>query len=713
VERRPPSGTTGRARWLGVLLAALVLVPAVVAGAAVDETSMVSRTTAGDPADGPSGPGVVASADGRYVVFESTADNLSDADNDAFVNIFLRDREAGTTELVSRATGAVGAGADADSTSPAISPEGRYVAFESRATNLGDPDGDLDVFLRDLETDTTTVVSAGADGNSGDPSLSGGADFVAFESDANSLSDQDNDAVINVFRYDRTAGTTSLVSRPAVGTAAADGNSSDPSISSNGQRVAFSSDADNLFNDDRDVFTNVYVAEPRFRSLTHISRTATSGSEDHPANGRSIEPALSADGAHVAFVSTATNLAGGVGLPQVFLRGLSSRDTRLVSRGDGTLGAMAETTAGAPSISGDGRLVSFVTAAANLGEPGLLQNDESAIAGSDAFVRDMAWEDTILMSRQSGPGGAPLAADTHAAALAPGGSLLALVSGPDVLARELAWRDPPVAEPLPEGPGHGGHGEDGGHGGDGGHTDAGGHGADHGSAAGDGAGHGHGAGGAHFSLKLGGLAADRMLGTPLHDKLCGGAGNDVIVLGGGPDVGYGGPCGPVEPPTVTKASWWRDLRASWRHAGDKDAAPKTGPGANDNDRISGRGGDDALFGGPGSDRLVGGSGADFLSGGSGHDRLVGGPGRDRIEAGGGSDSINSADGRRELVDCGFGRDTVKADRRDVLSGCERVKIVRRKAKKDLPELLPECPGGGHACHEDGGTVVLSGARRGG
>jgi hypothetical protein len=217
----------------------------------------------------------------------------------------------------------------------------------------------------------------------------------------------------------------------------------------------------------------------------------------------------------------------------------------------------------------------------------------------------------------------------------------------------------------------------------------------------------------HYTLKQGGVAADRMLGTPLHDKLCGGGGNDVISLGGGPDVGYGGDCGPVEPPTVTKSGWWRTLPGLWRRAGSLDAAPKTGPGVNDNDRLTGGKGDDVLFGGAGADRIVGGSGADYLSGGSGRDRLVGGPGRNRIDAGGGSDSINSANGVRELVDCGFGRDTVTADRKDTLSGCERVKLVRRKSKKDPFELLPECPGGGHECHKDGTTEVLRGAGRGG
>ena len=182
------------------------------------------------------------------------------------------------------------------------------------------------------------------------------------------------------------------------------------------------------------------------------------------------------------------------------------------------------------------------------------------------------------------------------------------VVGPTVFARRVAWPAPPVVGPdlgdnshchgLP------GCGEN--HGPDGhmdGHGDA--HAADaHGHAAN---GHGHGAGG-HFLLRLGGAVADRLFGTPLHDKFCGGGGNDVISLDGGPDVGYGGDCGPLEPPMVTKSGWWRTLPALWRHAGDVDAAPKSGPGVNDNDRLTGGKGDDALFGGTGADRLVGGSG---------------------------------------------------------------------------------------------------------
>jgi Tol biopolymer transport system component len=718
-----------RAPAVAALALAVLLIPAFVAGAAVDDTSFVSVTNDSMLANGPSGPGVVVSQDGRYVVFESTADNLSGADNDSVVNLYVRDRQTGRTELVSRATGAAGAAADADSANPAISPgSGRYVAFESGAANLSDADLDpqSDVFLRDLEADTTTLISRApggvpADGDSGDPSLSNEAEVIAFESRATNLSDLDNDTptVTDVYTYDRTSGTMTLVSRPKVSTAPADGSSFDPSISASGRRVAFASDADNLDNDDRDLFTNVYVAEPRFRLLIHASRTATVGSEHHPANGRSTDPALSLDGAHVAFVSTATNLAGGVGLAQVFVRELSANNTKLVSRADGTSGAMAATAAGSPSISSDGRLVSFVTTAANLGEPGVLATDARvpSILGSDAYVRDMAWDNTILISRSSGAGGGPLERDTYAAALAPAGGLLAFVydlktwessPAPDdplqrpvdvllrsVLARELSWRDPPVYVPPPDTGGH--------HGGDGGHTDTGDHSAGgHGGSAAGGHG-GHSAGVSHFTLKLGSGLADRLLGTPLHDKLCGGNGDDVISLGGGPDVGYGGACGPLSPPVTDARSWWRAVF-------DDGVPPR---GADGDDSLKGGTGDDALWGGAGGDRLVGGSGNDYLSGGSGDDRLVGGPGRNRIEAGAGSDSVNSANGVREMVDCGFARDRVTADPRDILSGCERVKRVRRKKKKDPIELLPECPGGGHACHEDGGTVVLSGTRRGG
>jgi hypothetical protein len=604
------------------------------------------------------------------------------------------------------------------------------------------------VFVRDLVDGTTSLVSQSTDGSpangdSGDPSISAKGAVVAFESRATNLSDLDHDAYTDVFIRTRENGATRLISRPGspgpglpAPNEPANGSSYDPSLSYTGTRLAFVSDADNLFADDRDLYSNVYVSiiQPAFTFLSHVSRTSRTGVEDHPANGNSTSPVISAspaeDGKYVAFVSTATNLAGGVGLPQVFRRNLSGNSTDLVSRADGPGGAMGAAAASSPSISTDGRLVAFATASANLGEVGVPASTDvrPPLTGSDVFVRDMAWESTFLMSRESGAGGEAFGSDSTSGALAGSGTLVAFVTDlkigeepstdpelppldilqPTVFARELEWRAPPVYVPPPDDNSHHGGGD--GHGGEtAGHGGAG---HDAAGTAGHGAG-GHGAGGAHYLLRLGGATPDRLFGTPLHDKLCGGGGNDMISLGGGPDVGYGGACGPVEPPTVTRSAWWRDIDTRWRQADGGARAKTTVTGPTDNDRLSGGKGDDALYGGAGDDRLVGGTGRDLLSGGSGRDRLVGGPGRNRFYGGGGKDSISSANGVRDVVDCGFGRDSVTADRRDMLSGCERVRLVRRKSKKDLVELLPECPGGGHDCHSGSDTVVLSKARRAG
>ena len=168
-------------RLVGVVTVALVATigPAVPAKAAPNDLTLISR------ASGPTGPaandhadGASVSADGRFVVFVSGADNLSVEDNDGVANVFVRDRQAGTTTFVSRANGATGVGADADSTGPTISADGRYVAFASTAGNLSNEDGDScpqlwggtmpcsDVFVRDLQSGTTTLVSR-ADGMTG------------------------------------------------------------------------------------------------------------------------------------------------------------------------------------------------------------------------------------------------------------------------------------------------------------------------------------------------------------------------------------------------------------------------------------------------------------------------------------------------------------------------------------------------------------------
>jgi hypothetical protein len=149
----------------------------------------------------------VLSADGRYVAFRSAASNLVAGDTNAVQDVFVRDRQAGTTTRVSLASD--GTQADALSDEPAISADGRYVAFISEATNLvaGDTNALADVFRHDTQTGTTIRVSLStsgvqADGRSDDPALNGDGRLVAWESEATNLVAGDTNAKQDIFVRD-------------------------------------------------------------------------------------------------------------------------------------------------------------------------------------------------------------------------------------------------------------------------------------------------------------------------------------------------------------------------------------------------------------------------------------------------------------------------------------------------------------------------------
>jgi Tol biopolymer transport system component len=137
-----------------------------------DTTVLVSRQSATDGGAGADGDSFypALSGDGRYVAFQSAADNLSESDNDGVANIFLRDMSSGTTVLVSRQSAADGgAGGELNSYVPSVSAHGRYVAFWSYAHNLSSADRDTgfignvaDVFVRDMRTDTLILASRGS-----------------------------------------------------------------------------------------------------------------------------------------------------------------------------------------------------------------------------------------------------------------------------------------------------------------------------------------------------------------------------------------------------------------------------------------------------------------------------------------------------------------------------------------------------------------------
>src|SRR5688572_14148618 len=187
--------TIGRAVGVGALVA-LVALMAIPAAAGQGATRLVSQTSGGDPANGDSFDGGV-SANGRYVSFESSADNLpGDA---GFTNVYLHDRQTGNTRLISKTSGGDPA-TDGDSDDPSISTDGRFVAFESAADNLPGPnfpadEFDSNVYLHDRQTGNTRLISKTsggdpADDDSEDPFIGGGGRFVAFESAADNLPGQ-------------------------------------------------------------------------------------------------------------------------------------------------------------------------------------------------------------------------------------------------------------------------------------------------------------------------------------------------------------------------------------------------------------------------------------------------------------------------------------------------------------------------------------------
>lgn len=306
------------------------------------------------------------SASGRWLAFESDATNLVGNDTAGQTDIFVRDRDATTTRRVSlRSNGVQG---NDWSVLPAISGNGRFVAFESRASNLvaNDTNGEPDVFVHDRRTRRTTRVSVSSSGTQGDGSsccmsISSDGRFVAFLSDATNLVANDTNAEPDVFVHDRRTGKTRRVSRSSAGVQG-DGGSEAPDISASGRFVTFESRASNLVASDTNGTGDVFVHDRRTGRTSRVSLGP--GGAEGAASSRG--PTISADGRYVAFESFAANLvaADTNGHADIFVRDREKRRTTLVSRhSDGDQG---NGSSGQADISGSGRWVAFSSGASDL-----------------------------------------------------------------------------------------------------------------------------------------------------------------------------------------------------------------------------------------------------------------------------------------------------------------------------------------------------------
>jgi Tol biopolymer transport system component len=338
--------------------------------------------------------GRAISADGRYVAFESGASNLVPEDTNGSRDIFVHDCQTGQTTRVS--VDSAGNQVYSGCSAPCISADGRHVAFDSQAGDLvpGDTNGLRDVFVHDRQTGATTRVSVDSGGVEGD-----GASFApSISGDGRYVAFDSSSSNLapgdnghgGIFVHDRQTGQTTRVS---VDSAGAQGNlsSSDPSISEDGRYVAFLSSATNLVPGDTNGYQDVFVHDCQTGETTRVSVDSAGGEANWNSGG--YGPSVSRDGRYVAFDSLASNLVSGdtKGYRDVFVHDRQTGQTTRVSVD--SAGGEADQPSGdfGCSISGDGQFVAFESYASNL-----VPGDTGGII--DAFVHDCSTGQTVRVS---------------------------------------------------------------------------------------------------------------------------------------------------------------------------------------------------------------------------------------------------------------------------------------------------------------------------
>ncbi len=396
-----------RQRWFTLLLlfgiVAIGFLPtqAPVALAQVCATGAMYRvsisTNGTNAGNGNSDPARISS-DGRFIVFASESDNLVANDTNGVSDIFVHDQLTCNTSRVSLTSSGVQS-SGGGSTNPQISNDGRYVVFQSTATNLvtGDTNEAEDVFVRDRQTNITTrasVTSAGGQGALGRGSfnavISGDGRYVAFESGANLVGGNDvNGDLADIYLRDLNTNTTTRVSVNSSGQQA-ENESREPSISGDGSLVAFMSFADNLIandTEDPDIFVRNLT-----NNTTSIVSVASNGAQA-PDNFAEPGPEISADGRFVVFVSTASfDPVDGNGINDIYVHDRSNGVTELVSISFDGVQADGDSTT--PSISTDGNLVTFESNATNL-----TNNDTEN--HRDIFLRNRTTDTTSRISQNT------------------------------------------------------------------------------------------------------------------------------------------------------------------------------------------------------------------------------------------------------------------------------------------------------------------------
>ena len=346
-------------------------------------TYLVSINKDGNGSGNASSSGQAISGDGSVVAYSSRASNLHPLDaGGSTQDVFAHNLLTGTTYLVSvnkdnNGSGNNSSGEEENGANIAISDDGNIVAFGSRASNLHPLDtagSTQDVFVRNLATNTTYLVSVNKDGDGGsdfdsfNPVVSAGGHVVAFESYATNLHPLDiNGAFVgDVFARNLVASTTSLVSVNRFGDGSGNGDSGSPVISDDGTVVAFVSRATDLHALDNN---GPAVYDVFARNLTTTTTDLISVNSDGTGSGNanSDSPSINADGNSLAFRSGASNLhsVDANGISDVFLRNIANKTTRLITI-DPSGTSSGNNSPSNPMISADGRAIVFFSHATNL-----------------------------------------------------------------------------------------------------------------------------------------------------------------------------------------------------------------------------------------------------------------------------------------------------------------------------------------------------------
>jgi Tol biopolymer transport system component len=363
-----------------LVLASLVLFSANVATAAPQRTTVeASVSTSGAQANADSHI-VDVSRDGNYVVFESVATNLDPLDTNSRIDVYWHSLLTGETRVVCKSSsGVLG---NKVSQKPRVSSDGAFVVFQSDATNLvsGDNNATTDVFVHELATGITTRASVSGSGVEGNNfslhgRLSDDGLLVLYASDASNLVSGDANKTRDIFLYDRVAGTVERLNVSTKGKEA-NGFTDNPMMSSDSNVVVFQSNATTLDKPDTNNLVDVFVRDRAAGTTKRVS-LAWDGSE---GNGESRNPAVSADGKWVAFESWADNLVpndtnrfGDVFVVEVA--------TGTIERVDLDSNGLEIAGGSAPSLSEDGRYVSFLASANDI-----VDGDDNGV--TDVFVRD-------------------------------------------------------------------------------------------------------------------------------------------------------------------------------------------------------------------------------------------------------------------------------------------------------------------------------------